>query len=198
MNLIEQANVIHYHRKRLGGSELHALGWRGLESQRLRFETLCGIANLNDCSILDVGCGYGDLRGFLDTRFRAIVYLGIDQMGEFVAHSRHKYSHLSHTHFLQADFLNVILPNVDYILASGAFGYRSSNRLYPYNVIQSMWEAAAKGIAFNMLDAAMFEGNEVLAGRDVDEVMSFCRMLDPNAELLRGYLEDDFTVWMRK
>jgi SAM-dependent methyltransferase len=198
MDLIERANVIGFHRRRLGGTLLHALGWRSEASQQLRFETLCAIGDLNHSTVLDLGCGYGDLRAFLGSRYADFVYLGLEQMTEFVDEAQNRYSHLPNTHFLQVDFLNVVFPKVDYALASGAFGYRSSNSLYPFDVISELWGAVSKGLAFNMLDASVFQENDILAGRDVEDVMSFCRCLDPNAELVRGYLPDDFTVLMRR
>lgn len=61
-----------------------------------------------------------------------------------------------------------------------------------------MWESANKGVVFNLLDAAQFESDEVLRAYDQSEVLHFCRQLDPDTEIISGYLPDDFTVLMRK
>ena len=66
MNLIERSTIIHYHRWRVqtyGANTAEALGWVGPENQRKRFEVLESLADLNSRTLLDVGCGYGDLKG---------------------------------------------------------------------------------------------------------------------------------------
>jgi hypothetical protein len=60
-----------------------------------------------------------------------------------------------------------------------------------------MWEAATRGIAFNLLDANVFEATPVLGGQDPEAILAFCRTLDPAAEIVTGYVVDDFTLLMR-
>ena len=65
MDLIEKASVIHYHQHRIKtyrNGTVEALGWRKQDSQTKRFEVLATVADLSGCSLLDVGCGYGDLK----------------------------------------------------------------------------------------------------------------------------------------
>ena len=45
------------------GPTAEAVGWNNREKQELRFRVLCEIASLNGRSVLDVGCGLGDLLG---------------------------------------------------------------------------------------------------------------------------------------
>lgn len=196
MDLFEKAAVLQYHRRRIGDPTRCALGWRSPEGQRVRFEVLCRIGDMSGCKVLDLGCGYGDLRPFLEQRFVDVAYLGVDQMPEFIEEACRRHGHLPRTGFVQADMLNAVLPQVDYVLASGAMSYRSGNALYPYNLIRQMWEAATRGIAFNLLDANVFEATPVLRGQDPEAIGDFCRVLDPAAELVRGYLPYDFTVLM--
>ena len=47
-----------------------------------------------------------------------------------------------------------------------------------------------------MLDAEKFPQHPLLTGHDARKVMEFCKRLAPEAQLVRGYLEDDFTVLM--
>lgn len=197
MDLFEKAVVVQYHRGRIDIPELDALGWRSPDSQRLRFDALCRIGDLGGSKVLDLGCGYGDLKPFLDQRFTDVAYLGIDHMPEFIDEARRRHGHLPRTGFVQADMLNAVFPKVDYIVASGAMSYRSSNALYPYNLIRQMWEAAERGIAFNLLDANVFQADYVLCGQDPREILDFCQTLDPATELVTGYVPDDFTILMR-
>jgi SAM-dependent methyltransferase len=198
MDLLEKATVLQYHRRRIGEPDVRALGWRSVDSQRLRFDVLCRIGDLSGRKVMDLGCGYGDLKPFLDQRFADVAYLGIDHMPEFIDEARRRHGHLPRTGFVQADILNAVFPEVDYVLASGAMCYRSRNALYPYNLIRQMWDAAQCGIAFNLLDANVFVASDVLGGQHPEEILAFCRTLNPAAELVTGYLADDFTLLMRR
>ncbi|MFZ6720359.1 class I SAM-dependent methyltransferase [Undibacterium sp. Ji49W] len=198
MKLLEKASVQAFHRHRLGGSSLQALGFRGPESQTKRFETLCTWGDFSGCSILDLGCGYGDLKPFLDQRYNKLIYLGVDFLKEFVEAAQERLGHLPNTQFFQSDFLTTGLPEVDIVIASGSLNYRSENVLHPWQIISQMWKVAGKGVAFNLLDAEVFGQDEMLCGYIKDEVLTYCRKLDPQAELISGYLPDDFTILMRK
>lgn len=201
MNLIDKATIIQFHRHRIAtyaNGTVKALGWKGVESQTWRFEVLAGVGDLSECSVLDLGCGYGDLKPFLDQRFSDVAYIGVDQMHEFVREAARRYSGYPNTHFFIGDFTTMALPRVDYVLASGAFGYCSADPGFPETMIRRIYQAAEKGVAFNMLDAAFFPPHALLKGYDREKVVSFCRRLTLNYKLITGYLEDDFTLFLYK
>ncbi len=199
MNLIEKATIIHYHRHRidaLGAETLGALGWRCEESQTKRFEALTSVGDLNGASLLDIGCGYGHLKGFLDERFHGFSYIGIDLVPDFINGAIALYGQRPDSYFCLADFTLAELPKVDYIIASGVLAYRCEAKDFHLSMIEKMFAAADGALAFNMLDAAVFPRHELLTGHDPEEVLAFCRTLSPDVKLVRGYLEDDFTVLM--
>ncbi|HCS12384.1 MAG: hypothetical protein COS82_06635 [Zetaproteobacteria bacterium CG06_land_8_20_14_3_00_59_53] len=201
MTLLEKATVLHYHRHRVAehaAGTVEALGYRASDSQVKRFEALVSVGNLNDCLVLDVGCGHGDLKGFLDARFHGFNYVGIDQMTEFVQQARHVYGQRPSCYFCVADFTQAELPRADYVFASGVLGYRCADPGYYFAMIDRLFGAARRGLAFNMLDKEYFPDHPLLVGHDVYEVLEYCRGLAPDAEMLRGYLDDDFTVLMRR
>lgn len=198
MEILEKAQILTYHRRRLGLSPIRELGWRSRENQELRFSAICRWGDLSGCIVMDLGCGHGDLKPYLDTRFSGIKYLGIDFLPEFVAEATRRHGHLPGTHFLQADFLNTGLPDVDVVVACGSLNYRTENILFAHAAIARMWEVATRGVAFNMLDENVFGEDPVLCGYDPEEIHSFCRNLDPDAELVDDYSPEDFTILMRK
>ena len=201
MTLLEKATIIHYHRHRIGegdGGSVAALGYRGAESQTKRFEALATVGDISGRSVLDVGCGHGDLKGFLDTRFHGFDYVGIDQMTEFVMEARRRYGQRPSCYFCIADFTDAELPHADYVFASGVLGYRCADENFAFDMIVKMYLAANKALAFNMLDAARFPQHPLLVGHDMEKVAAFCRRLSPGVEVIRAYLEDDFTVVLRK
>ncbi len=201
MNLIEKATIMHYHRHRIASYKtdlVKALGWRGSESQLKRFEVLAKVGDLNGASILDVGCGYGDLKAYLDQRFSDFVYMGIDQMPEFIAEAQSIYKNDAKTTFYQSDFGTVNFPKVDYVFASGALGYRCADPDFYTDMISKMYTTAKIALGFNMLDRSCFPDDPLLTGHDAEYILTFCRALSPDVALTRGYLEDDFTIFIQK
>ena len=61
-----------------------------------------------------------------------------------------------------------------------------------------MFNAARKAVAFNMLDINNFEPQGILVSHDPKEIESFCLSLTSNVVLIKGYLPDDFTIFMYK
>jgi SAM-dependent methyltransferase len=199
MHLIDRARIIQYHRERLnlfGTSTSKSLGWKSDDSQLKRFEVINSMADFNRASVLDVGCGYGDLKAFLDKSFSGFTYIGIDQMPEFIEKAKATYASSANTFFHMADFTNLIFPKVDYVIASGALGYRSSKENFHMDMIKKMFIACSKAMVFNMLDATVFLEHPLLTGHHFEEVFGFCSSLTSHIEVVRGYLPDDFTIFM--
>jgi SAM-dependent methyltransferase len=199
MNLIEKATVMHYHRHRIAEFDLgtaRALGWRNQLSQDARFEVMATIGDLHGRSVLDVGCGHGDLKAYFDQLAQDYDYIGIDQMPEFIADARKRYAGYANAAFFQSDFSQQELPEVDYVIASGALGYRCAQPNFYFDMIAKFYAAARVGLGFNMLDVHTFPQHDLLIGHDRDAVLAFCQTLSPNVKLVTGYLDDDFTIFM--
>src|SRR5476651_2597637 len=115
MNIVDKAIMNNYHEMRVkdfGAGTPEALGWLDKTSQSLRFFMLADIGDMNNRSVLDVGCGYGDLRGFLGTQYPFLHYTGIDQSESFLTLAAQRYN-LPNTTFLLGDFVNTDLPPAD-------------------------------------------------------------------------------------
>ena len=64
MNLIDSITLRHFHKtciKIAGAGTVDALGWQNQNSQQVRFGMLAGMSDMGGCSVLDAGCGHGDL-----------------------------------------------------------------------------------------------------------------------------------------
>lgn len=199
MDLIEKATVMHYHRHRIAEyrqGSVESLGWRNAISQQVRYQVLAKVGDLNGATLLDVGCGYGDLKAFLDLHYSDFGYIGIDQMPEFIAEAKIRYGGCLRTDFYQTDFTAAELPQVDYVLASGVFGYRCKQEDFYTGMIGKLYCCARIALAFNMLDKNRFPQHDLLVGHDRDEILAYCRTLSPRVGCISDYLEDDFTVFM--
>lgn len=102
--------------KKHGRSE-EALLW-GKNKQAVRFAALC--RHIPDCpgSLLDYGCGLGDLIPWLRAHRPAMTYTGADAVGEFIASNR--------TAFPGHDFRLITIPGdvigrFDHVVCSGVF-----------------------------------------------------------------------------
>lgn len=187
--------ILRYHRQMSRKKpNPRSLGWVSEGSQQKRFELLVQLGDMDGCEILDLGCGYGDFRGFIHQRFEETIYYGIDCMSSFLEIAIRKYGALPNTYFYQGDFTSMPLPEVDYMICCGSFNYhRSEDDLY-LPVISKMFRAARKGVGFNMLDAAVFKQQGALQGHDLEKVMAHCRSLTSEVKLIQGYSKHDFTM----
>ncbi|MDR4513735.1 class I SAM-dependent methyltransferase [Nitrosomonas sp.] len=199
MDLIEKATIMHYHRHRMEQHRhgtVESLGWRSANSQQKRFEVLSTVGDLNGASILDIGCGYGDLKAYLDRHYTGFDYIGIDQQPEFVREARVRFAGYSRTQFFLVDFTAAELPQADYVLASGALGYRSKTENYYTDMIRKLYRIARIAFAFNMLDKESFPHHDLLIAHDRDKMLAYCRTLTSKVTMRCDYLVDDFTVFM--
>jgi len=199
MNLEDKCSVKHFHQlclRESGEGTTGALGWVEKEHQQIRFKVLSEIGDLNNASILDLGCGYGHFKPFLETKFSNISYTGIDFMPEFIKVASKRFINSPQTSFICNDISEDDLPSADYVFASGVFCYKTSEEKYYTNLITKMYNACRKGIGFNMLNIDKFPTSGFLKTHGANGVETFCRKLSNNVMVRKDYVPDDFTVYI--
>ncbi|MCP4326546.1 MAG: methyltransferase domain-containing protein [Alteromonadales bacterium] len=208
MHLLDKFKIKHYHHKRakvFGDNSARVQGWHSTDAQQNRFQALCEPLDLTDKSILDLGCGYGDLKRYLEkpinhqltTGYKIASYLGIDQHSAFIKSARQHFINTANTEFIKADFSNIVLPQVDIIIASGSLNYRSRQQNYLQKLIITMYESANDTVAFNLLDSRYFKPSKLLIAYDPQEILSFCRSICTKSQLFVHYANNDFTIVMK-
>jgi len=198
MDFVDRSAIYRYHRERIqmfGKGTSSALGWKSDENQYARFEILSQIGDMNGLSVLDVGCGHGDLRDFLGKKYPELRYAGIDQMEEFLDIAIARYAHLPDTAFYLGDCWNAELPNMDYVLASGFLAYRNSKTNFIFEMIDKLFGSARLGLGFNLL-RNVNDPNNLLVNYNPQTILEYCKTLTPKVVLRQDYAEDDFTVFM--
>ena len=169
-----------------------ALGWKNKDTQTARFHAIVKGLDLVPGSMLDVGCGFGELAVFLDSTWFSHIhysYVGIDIVEEFIRVADRKFGHLgrfvcqdSHTH---ADLVGE--NAYDLVVGSGVTGMWED----PYRVLTDMWFMAGKCMVFNWC--------EDVSSLTVDRVLSFARSVGCNRWVLNhSYLPNDYTIHMYK
>lgn len=107
------------------GARPEALGCTK-DKQALRYAKLLSGAGVDGASILDVGCGFGDLFGYLlSSGFDDFTYVGIDAVPQFIVEATRRYSD-SRARFVQSEFPGTLdYGQFDIVVASGAFSLRT-------------------------------------------------------------------------
>ncbi len=198
MDFIDRSVIYRYHKERIemfGAGTTDALGWKKPENQRKRFEILSQIGDMNGLSVLDAGCGHGDLRGFLAEKYPGVRYAGIDQMEELLDIATERYGSLPGTTFYLGDCWTADLPNMDYVLASGLLAYRNSRQDFIFRMIDKLFATARLGLGFNLLKKVDDPGG-LLVDYEPHVILNYCLQLTPKVALREGYADDDFTILM--
>ncbi|WDF81181.1 class I SAM-dependent methyltransferase [Mucilaginibacter sp. KACC 22773] len=195
--MTDHSAIFDYHRSMIayhGNTGPAALGWTNRENQLIRFRVLSEMAGLDHCSILDAGCGHGDLLGYLLNRYPAITYTGIEQIPEFLAEAGKRYGLLPAATFLEGDFTRDALPPADYVLLSGALNYYQEDPDFIYGAISRLYAVSRKGFGFNLLRRVIPNG--LLAAYNPDDICAYCRTLGAEVRLRLDYSDEDFTVYL--
>lgn len=199
MNFLDRLNIYLYHKNR---SEEwpdrpdKILGWRDEKSQQSRFDVIAKQANFNNKSVLDLGCGYGDLKPYLDQFYNIASYTGIEQLQFLLKTAQDR--QLEKCQFIHADFAQCTLPVHDIVVASGSLNYRSSQPNYLGQMIHRMYLAANEVVIFNLLNAKTFAEDKLLVAFDPEYVLDCCQQLCPNSYLIENTNDSNFTLVLKK
>ena len=178
-----------------GDRDVRSVHWNNLHDQITRFRALLQVEDISGGSVLDVGCGLGDLYKYLLQSEIAVEYTGIDIVPGFIFSARQRYPQ---GNFEIAD-INDIKQSYDYILASGALSFKvEDNQQYYQNIIKKMYQLADKAVSFNMLDNRIHTDNETYAAYSPIEVADFCSTFANRVEVAVDYLPQDFTIYLYK
>jgi len=196
------------------GPNYLALDWNSPESQKLRFQILKEILiygkKATDVSILDVGCGLGDLYGFFKAdgilKRNRLKYCGIDISPKLIEAAKKKYRDAS---FVVKDIIeDRYLSQYDYIFCCGIFNICTTDPLSHLEFVKSMllrmYDLVNYGVAVNFLS----EGSPPASFSDEatgqyylfkpEEIISFCRFICSKYILRHDYHPGDFTVYLLK
>ena len=198
MDIVNSINIRKYHKcliEKYGLGSIGALGWKAREGQETRFEMLSQIGDLNNSSVLDVGCGHGDLCGFLNKKYTRLRYIGVDLNESFLDFAIEKYSLSGETSFFLGDFTKANLPVTDYIIASGTLNYYNSDPNYVFKTITKLFNGCRIAFGFNIL-SKVDNFNSLLIAYKPQQILEHCRTLTSNIIFKEGYYENDFTVMM--
>lgn len=189
---------IYSERVAMHGYDVRALGWGSRESQAKRFAVLSEVGKLGGSSVLDVGCGLGDLYAWMRRKRLRVRYTGVDITPGMVDKACARFPKAQ---FRVCDVLDRGQPVAahDYVLSSGIFTHRGASGLeFLEAMVCRMFDLSEQALAFNCLSgwAEKKESGEFHA--DPLQVISLCRNLTPRVVLRHDYHPRDFTVYLYK
>ena len=122
--------------------------WNSREHQEIRFDVILSLLpkDLSSSTLVDAGCGFGDLYCYLQKKERLVQkYIGIDMLEEMqsIAQKRTKET------ILLANICTDPLPSAEYYLCSGALNILTQFESYQF--IHNAYKSATKGLIFNLL-----------------------------------------------
>ncbi len=198
----KRQRIIDRHRDALlrYGYSPNALYWSNREIQELRFRLLLEIDIPGGASVLDVGCGFGDLYGFMQRQKIDTHYTGIDLSAELIEKGADLYPQAN---FFCGDLFDFkpAPQSYDYVLLSGALNEAMDDAgEYAKRVIETMHQTCRKGVAFNLLNAnnKQIASSWSLQSFFPNEILTFCQQLNKSCQLRDDYLDNDFTVLINK
>jgi SAM-dependent methyltransferase len=181
------------------GHDPRTLGWdKG--KQRERFEALTRLVPLEKLgSVLDVGCGFGDLLLYLKEKGFAGAYTGIDFVPELIEVGRKAYPD---ARLEVADF-STFEPDesFDLVLASGIFNARLSDedqRAYIESTLKKMWKHARVAASADFLSGYVDFRREDLNYTSPEAVFAYAKILTRRVALLHDYMPFEFALYLFK
>ena len=182
------------------GQDVQSLGWGSATSQQDRFRVLCEIGNFDNKSLLDVGCGFGDLYLFLkEQNILPKQYTGIDVNPQMIATAKLRVPEAT---FRVEDILDDNLKErYDYAVASGIFSLETPNwGIITAKIISKMYQLSRIGVGVNFL-SSLTPGKKFVDmhyAHPSDIFNLVCPNLSTRIVLRHDYRPNDFTVYIYK
>ena len=181
------------------GRDIKTVGWGSEPSQHLRFEVLFRGLDPKGKTILDVGCGLGDLIPYLERRTGGdFHYIGIDIAGKLIEDARTTYGHAGRE-FHAGDIFSITVPPVDIAILSGALSLKVDGiEQYAYATMERMYDLSQNAACLNFLTKYVDYELEKNQHYQPELVFSKAKQLSNYVNLFHDYPLHEFTVQLIK
>ena len=192
------------------GDHFLSLDWKSTESQEARFKIFEDLVNMLDpknFSVLDVGCGFGDLYQYLAKMGHHFSYLGVDLSSKIldIAKNRHPKAAFAVKDILE----DKKYSQYDFVFCSGtlniAFTERDAHLEYICSMLIRMFELCKIGVGANFLSskAVYYVKDEDLQHSQYfytkpEEIAVIAKGMTDRFVIRHDYHPGDFTVYLLK
>ena len=185
--------IKHYNKlyKKYGYSE-KSIGW-GKNRKNLRYHILCSNFNLNYKSILDFGCGFGNLISYLNCYYKNFEYTGLDINEKFLEKAR---KHYPKNKFKKVNaFSSNIEKKYDFIVSSGVHNTKIEDNYYFIKDTMKKFNAASNyGFAMNFLSTNVDYKEKNLFYSNPSKILKIGLLYSNNILLRHDYMPFEFTL----
>ena len=173
------------------GEGSRGVHWNSQESQEKRFKVLLSFIKDENFSLVDAGCGFGDLYFYMKKKeLECSSYTGLDLSPSMVKIAKEK----TLCEVFEKDICRDVLPQADYYFCSGAMNILS--RFDTFMFIRNCYESSKKGFVFNLL---MGEDDSLVYNHFYPhELKELFKELGAKVSIKKGYLPYDFSVFLEK
>ncbi|MCD6433440.1 MAG: class I SAM-dependent methyltransferase [Sulfurimonas sp.] len=172
------------------GTTAKGVNWASKENQEIRFDILLEMLpkDLSPFSIVDAGCGFGDLYTYMQKKKKfPKEYIGIDSLIDMYSIA----SDRTGCEIIIADICKDELPQADYYICSGAMNVLENFETHQF--IRNCFMSCEKGFIFNILHGQ--RDSETYNYISTCQLKKIAKNLGiTKVEFKDGYLEDDITV----
>lgn len=180
------------------GGSFDALLWASPDTQRMRFEALTRAVDFTGRTLLDVGCGRGDLLDYLRREGCAPAhYIGIEAVPALAAAARRACR--ADDQIIEGDFVREPLrmfTGAEIVVFCGSLNTLTDGEVR--ETLRRAWDAAVTAVAFNFLSSPRLAGENYLHWRTRDTVTAWCRAWGASFCVIDDYLQGDCTFALLK
>lgn len=198
----EKAALLKRYSERLAkyGPTIEALGWTK-PKHRLRYRVLLeywmATPHPGPLRVLDFGCGFGDMFGYLRESAMPIDYTGLDINPELIAVARQRYPAVR---FLCLDpFEDELIETFDVVLSSGVHNYRlDDNDGFVRRSFDLFDRLATVGFAADFLSNRVDFRNAQNHYAAPEDILALALRYTPRVVLRHDYMPFEFAIFADK
>lgn len=175
------------------------LGWGKGGRQAIRFGALLNVAPTRNGSVLDIGCGFGDLFGFMKQVGWQGKYVGVDIVPVLIDEALRQHPAIDAR--LCDVMQNPPVERFDYVVASGIFNRRmqgESHDAYLEAMLATMFRLAQVAVAADFMSTHVDYQNEYAYHADPCRLLALAMTHSRRAALRHDYLPFEFCVYLYK
>jgi SAM-dependent methyltransferase len=197
----ERQRIIERYSDRLRqyGIDFKTLNPGSEEKQRIQHSVHASIGDLNNCTILDIGCGLAHYYQYLIFLGIRVEYIGYDIVKPFIENNRKRFPE---AHFEVRDISrDGIAHHPDYVTMCQVFNnkYESiRNEEVVKGAIAVAFDVARVGVSIDMLSKHVNYEEEHLNYFSPEEMFAYAKSLTRFVALRHDYLPFDFTLFLYK
>jgi len=183
------------------GYDIKSLGWDIKKNQNKRFNNIFKIINLKDCkTILDVGCGFGDLFKFIIKKKIKLKYSGIDINNNFIKICKKNFPSKNCKFYNKSIFNHN--QSFDLTTSFGLLNYKKCTRSYIKKFVKKCFNKSNKSALIDFIsDDQQINRDKFIIYHKPEIILKEIRKVTNNYALLSDYEnipQKEFTIILYK